>query len=344
MKTALCEKDYQHGGNVYKVAKMLKCDVKEIVDLSSNVVPIEWINLDFNFDLKLLNFLPEPYSASLVKKIAEKYSLYEENIITSSGTTELIKEITYLFSGKKAAIISPTYIDYEKFSVLNKLKISWLFQIEEIKKDTYDIIFICNPNNPTGKLFDRESLEKIVKINTNSLFLFDESYMEFVDKEKENSFLNSKFKNIFVLRSFSKIYGIPGARAGWGFSPNKDLIKLLKKHISEWSLNILAQQICYKLLDVDVKKIREKVKNIKAWFLKELNHISNIEIFPSQTNYILMKLKKLSSNYLYEICLKNKILIRDCSNFYGLDSSFIRVSIKEKYEMKKFLDLLHDVL
>ena len=344
MKTDLCGKNYQHGGDVYKVAKKLKCDVKEIIDLSSNVVPIKWIGFEFNFDFELLNFLPEPHSASLVKKIAEKYSLSEKNIIASSGATELIKEITCIFSGKKAAILSPTYIDYEKFSFLNRLKVKHLFKIEEIKKDVYNIVFICNPNNPTGELFDKETLKRTVKNNPNTLFLFDESYMEFVDEEKENSFLNSNFKNILVLRSFSKIYGVPGIRAGWGYSYDKDLINMLKRHISEWSLNTFAQQICYKLLDLDVQKIKEKVKDIKSWFLKELDHIPNIEYFPSQTNYILIRLKTISSNSLYNICLKNKILIRDCSNFYGLDSSFIRVSIKEKYEMKRFLNILDDVL
>ncbi len=329
-----------HGGNVYKVAKQLSCDIKEITDLSSNVIPLVWV-YDF-IDIKpwWLNILPEPHSYSLIKKISYYFSLSEDEIIVTSGSTELIKEICHIFSNNKAAIISPTYVDYEKFCILHNIKINYIPFSNICLDHKYDLVFICNPNNPTGAVLEKNFLEEVISNYPNTLFVIDESYINFLKNEKELSFLGSNLLNIIVLRSFSKIYGIPGIRVGWGFSKNKTLIKKLKHRISEWSVNTIAQHLCINLLDqVNIIEIRNRINKIKTWFIKELNKIDIFQPLPSKTNYILIKLKNITPSEAYKICLKNKILIRDCSNFYGLDGSFIRVSIKEKQDMTKFLNV-----
>lgn len=306
-----------HGGNVFEAARHLGCSVEDIHDYSSNVSPYP-IKLDISPDA--LSRLPEPHSETLAKKFAEKYGYKPENIAVTSGTTEAIDIICRLYQGRKVGIKNPTYSDYGFYAKLNNLEIS-----EDVGRGLY---FICNPNNPTGEICPREHLPKFFRDNPETLFVVDESYMPFVLDEEKSTLIDEEIDNLIILRSFSKIYGLPGLRLGAviGSADNIEAVNSLK---SPWSVNSYAQEAGLKLLNVDTKAIALRLHEKKCEFLDAVSGINWLEVQNSEVNYMLIKLNKGTSADLFNHCLEKRVLIRDCDNFKGLEGEYIRIAVTD---------------
>jgi threonine-phosphate decarboxylase len=308
-----------HGGNVYEAAKHLWCSVKDIYDYSSNVSPYP-IKLDISSDV--LSRLPEPHSETLVKKFAEKYGHNPENVAITSGTTEAIDIICRTSGFKKATVKHPTYSDYEYYCAQNEIEV----RADICKKGLF---FICNPNNPTGLSCPGEHLPSFFKSNPDTLFILDESYMPFMADEDKNTLLGHEIiSNLIILRSFSKIYGLPGLRLGAVVALDKN-IRVFNGVKSPWSVNTYAQEAGARLLDVDTKPIAERLLKMKADFLKEISDIEWLEPQESKVNFLMLKLKKGTSKALFEHCLQRRVLVRDCSNFNRLDGEYIRIAVAD---------------
>lgn len=307
-----------HGGDIYKAAKYLGCNIDDIFDYSSNISP--WA-VSVDVDTKCLSRLPEPHSESLAKAFSEKYGHRTENVCIASGTTEIIEAVCRIYSGNSAKIFHPTYSDYSSYC--NK------YGIEITGSLLAGLCFICNPNNPTGATIERDVLLTTISKNIGTLFVVDESYMPFHLSEEVFSLTNELADNLIVLRSFSKIYGLPGLRLGGGISGNSELIDKIKELISPWSVNSYAQQAGLRLLGANTKEPAERLQRVKSDFLKELADIDYLEPIDSDVNFILCKLSRGSSSELFDHCLKERVLIRDCSNFEGLDDKFVRFAMTD---------------
>jgi len=317
-----------HGGNVYEAARYLGVSTEDIHDYSSNVSPYP---IDIKADNESLSRLPEPHSKTLAKAFADKYGYEPENICITSGTTEAIDAIFRIHSNETLCIMNPTYADYAHYAKLNGMKISG-----EMCKGLF---IICNPNNPTGLTCPREYLPKMIKDNPNTLFIYDESYMPFHLDEENQTMLGEKIKNLLILRSFSKIFGLPGLRLG-AVVGSEDLVGEIRNNISPWSVNSLAQSAGLELLKIDTSSIAKKLNEKKVQFLKELAEIDFIEAQDSDVNFMLCKMKRGKSNELFDHCLSRKVLIRDCANFEGLDDTFVRFAVTDN--MKPLLEALRE--
>lgn len=341
---------FEHGGNIYTAARQANCPLKDIIDLSSNISPFLPEALLDGLDVRsLISRLPEPYSSSLVRETAAFHDVPEHTIIAGSGTTEFIHKICRIYGGKKAVVLQPTYVDYAKYIELADIKrvdvimsesSGFAYDEDELMQNLNDadLCFICNPNNPTGKLICKDELRFVADMFKKTLFVIDESYIDFC-VDKKPSLIGCSLNNIVVLRSFSKSYGIPGLRAGYLFSRNKPLIDTLNKSVSPWSMNTIAQRICHKAIKEVVMPNLIKLDNIKHQTLAMLSENTNLKAYDSSANYLLIKLLKSDADSFYEYMLSHKILIRNCSNFVGLDNSFIRISIKELKHMETFCRL-----
>jgi len=344
-----------HGGNIFYYAKLLGCNANEIIDLSSNISPFVNENI-FEFiknQISSLKNLPSSNAFILKEALANKYDKDMENFVVGTGTSEIIKNLCLINSGKKALIIAPTYIDYEKYCKLYNLEINFHFASEkrnfainfqELDFSTFDIVFICNPNNPTGYYIEKDDILRIAKRFENCMFVIDESYLPFMSNSDNRSLLFEKSKNIIVLRSFSKIYGLAGLRIGYAFSYNKEIIRKIEKHCLEWGVNSLSEVVGKYLLSIKTDKIASKINEIKNYLYEELKDCKNIKLFSSTTNFVLIKLYHLNSEKVFNKLLSNKILIRDCKNIRGLDDSFIRLAIKDLDSMKYFLSIFKKIV
>jgi len=339
-----------HGGNIFELANRLKCSPFAIIDMSSNVNPLGPPSglLDaIGKNLNSITALPEADSSSAIQAFSNFYNIDPLSVLAGNGTTQFIYMLPMVLGSQRVCIISPTYSDYEDACIANKVafkniilseKNGFQLRFSEIDKkiSAFDTIFICNPNNPTGQLIAKEKLEKLCLSNGAKNFIIDESYLPFVPGNTDNSMINSRLDNIVVLNSMSKIFKIPGLRIGF-IVASKGLIERFKACMLPWSLNSLAQTAVTYLMkkDDEVKEFIYKTRNYltheRSEFLRNINKIKGIKAFPSVTSFILMKLegKKRASEICQELAI-NKFLIRNCSNFRGLNDRFIRISLKER--------------
>ena len=332
----------RHGGNILYFSKKYGIDKKNLIDLSSNTVEPEDIlfnNIDYKFLLSGL-FSETPYR--LKDAISEKFSLDKEKIVVGSGSLSLIKDLCAVFSKREALIYAPTFSEYEILAKAFDMNVDFASAEEskafrfKLAKSRHGVAFICNPNNPTGGFIQSKELALFIEDNTDTFFIVDESYIEFADDFSVFNF--AKSDNFAVLRSFSKLYGLAGARVGWLYTPNKKIVKRLNKISLSWSVSALAEELAIRALNMDYSNKISQIVSVRDWLKEKMEESGYVKTFESRTNFLLFKLKKKDAGWLFDKMIKEGFLIRDCSNFKGLSDKFFRISIKDKKTMEKFLD------
>ncbi len=346
---------YAHGGNIHQVARRLEIDPSTLIDLSSNIAPSPPSQLLKNLanHSESLQHLPEPSSETLRIHLADYYHREPEEFVVGAGTTELLHWLAYLHAKKTALVPTPTYSEYERVLSLYQGKIQYFplredadfqWDLDRLEEDLpgVDMVFLCLPNNPTGTVSNRERLLALIKRFPDIVFVVDESYMPFVLDETERSLLHSRLPNVVILRSFSKVFALPGLRIGWLLSSNHRLTQQMRDLLSLWSVNSLAQKIGQDLIAWDVRPIREQIHQEKRKLEQQLQDIHWLKTYPSSCNFLLCRSSRYTSMEVEARCLRHRILVRDCQNFRGLDTSFFRVAIRQPSHMKKFLQVLGD--
>ena len=217
---------------------------------------------------------------------------------------------------------------------------------ENINK--FDSLFVCNPNNPNGKVKNLEKLLDII-VDNNKLLIVDETFMEFVEEEEKYSLVKyvEKYPNLFILKAVTKFFGLPGIRLGYGLTSNNDIIEKIYNYKEPWTINSFADTLSNYIFK-DQKYIEDSKEyyiDERNFMLSELKSINSIHVYDTDTNFILIRLNdKRAKEIKVELLREGNILIRDASNFIGLDDRYIRIAIKSHKEnellirhMKKLL-------
>lgn len=368
------EKTDFHGGNIYKIFREKNMD--KILDYSSNINPYglpENLKKEIFEKLFVLERYPDPDYIELREKIAEKNNLNIENIIVGNGATEIIFLFMKILSPKKVLIVSPTFGEYEraiKASTLanDSLEINY-FELKETEnfvlnvknletelENNYDLLILCNPNNPTGQFLKLKKLEEILKIceQKNTKLFIDEAFVEFVEDWENESIINSKEnkENLFVIRAFTKFFAIPGLRLGYGICFNNNLLKKMLEKKEPWSVNNIADLAGKTVLDDEnyIQKTKEWIKDQKKYMYENLNKIEGLRAYKTEVNFILLKIednlleKGLDVKNLRKKMLEKGILIRDASNFIYLNKHYFRLAIKDKLNNEKVIETLTSIL
>ncbi len=302
-------------------------------------------------NLELIKYYPEEESLSLKYLYGQKWNINFDNLIFGNGAAELIFLYLNAIKPKRIVIPMPSFSEYyiAAYSITDDIVLP-LYKLKENEfilslNDVYDniientLVIIGNPNNPTGSLFKIDDLLRLLEYlkKKESYLLVDEAFMDFVIKEKNTSLVPwiKKFDNLFIVKSFTKVFSIPGIRLGVGIGPPKT-IKNLENKRDPWSVNIFAQVIAKNLINMDKfilktqKYIIQEQKFLYRLFRDNFNR-RNLQIFKTETNFYLVKFP-LSSNTILDFLLKKGIYARDASNFYGLSDGFIRFAIKTREE------------
>jgi threonine-phosphate decarboxylase len=207
-------------------------------------------------------------------------------------------------------------------------------------------VFLCNPNNPTGKLLSKEQLNLIIQKakKLSSIVFVDECFIELVPESNESiiSYVK-KYDNLFVLRSLTKSFGLAGIRIGYA-AASKQLIEILQKIKIPWSVNSLAQNAAKIAIKNNSHLIKSKlvIKKESIYLKNKISQLDGFECNDSSTNFILIK-TKYDSTKLQQKLLKHKILIRDCKNFRGLDNHYFRIAIKSHKDNVKLVKALEKI-
>jgi len=354
--------NYSHGGNIREVAKKYGFSPQQILDFSANVNPwASYFKVEdvLRSNLREIFWYPEPYCEKLTKKISEYLKVDKENILVGNGATQLIYLIARSFTPRRALIVIPTFSEYERAlrGVKTELKFLTLkeadnfsIDIQKIIKAAWgvEIIFICNPNNPTGSFLFKKEILKLRQIAKEKriILIIDESYIDFKYPEESLAREAVKDNHTLVLRSFTKFFAAAGLRLGYAVGKG-DLIDKLRNLREPWMVNSLAQIAGIHLLKNSqyIEKIREAVDKERKFLFEKLFKIKGLKPYPPQANFILIKIKgELSSSDVQDALAKRGILVRDCSNFRGLTHKFIRVAVRSRKDNLKLIENLKELI
>lgn len=355
---------FDHGGNVYRLSEQYGIPEKKIVDFSASINPLgvpDSVNRGLCEYISMLSKYPDPEQKRLRRALAEFYDISLESIICGNGSTELIYLLVKALKPDRVLIPAPTFSEYERAVYVNRapyksISIRYLHLQRKnnftIRPDEFikhmegcTMAFLCNPNNPTGRLLPRDDVRDIAEAARamKCYLIVDEAFIDFCPHEsvirdvRENPYL-------FVLRSMTKFYALPGLRLGYGIFPIS-LVETIKTFKEPWTVNILAQEAG--LIAINDRKYRkntlELIKREKTFIEKELSQLG-IEFTPSEVNYYLLRLNRPD---MAIALAKRGILVRDCSNFTGLDRTYVRIAVRRREEnkilLKAFSELIYEI-
>lgn len=316
-----------------------------------------------NFEILLREYPSGMYVNSLLA--AKYFSVRQEFIVVGNGAAELIKNVMEEHAGKKVGVLFPTFDEYpnrlhkDQIVAFVSQKDDFSYTIDDLinffgDKDI-SLLLLINPDNPSGHFIEKKDLLKLISwcLERNIRIIVDESFVDFTDNYEKNSLLSNdillRFRNLMVMKSISKSYGVPGLRLGILASADTSLIDRVKKEVSIWNINSFAEyymQIFGKY-ESDYKKACRLFVRERELFYKDLQTISFLRVFPSQANFFLCEItNKYSSAELANELIKRDILISNCStkNHMGeTGKQLIRLAIRDREDDSYLIDTLHSL-
>lgn len=350
----------EHGGDIYHYSRLLGIRPEEIIDFSASINPLgpskAALESLSGTGFAVSNY-PEPSSGELREAIAYRYGIDSENIMVGNGSTELIYLIPKALRPEFIIISRPTFSEYERAGIIAGVRIVSiknkdhridLDKVVSAFSHAGGLLFLCNPNNPTGELIKKSDLLDLIDRGANAgiIVVIDEAFIDYA--ESESLIRNAEeASNLIVLRSFTKFFALPGLRIGYLVS-NKRMIEKIKGIKEPWSVNSLAQMAATQSLK-DHSYITDGLlfmEKRRRDFCNRLAGINGIRPFPSHANFFLIRVEKdgLRSEDLFDLLLKRRIAVRNCRSFEGLDGEFIRVAVKGEAENNLLIDSLRSVI
>lgn len=325
----------EHGGDIFE---------REIVyDFSANLNPLgmpESVKNALQKSISEWEKYPDPFCRSLVKKLSECENFPPENIVCGNGAADLIFRIVQAVKPPKAVVCAPSFSEYSKALIQNECEILHYFlseksgfaldeKILEMLDESVQMLILCTPNNPTGRTVDGELLCRICeRCKANDIvFLCDECFIDFTENAAHaEHFINP---NVVVLKAFTKIFAMAGLRLGYALFGDAELAEKVRRNGQFWSVSAPAQTAGEAALDEKnyLEKTLELVKKEREFLTENLRNFG-FKVYPSEANFILF----YTELPLDEMLLSEKFLIRNCTNFDGLEQGYFRTAVRSHEE------------
>lgn len=342
--------NHVHGGDIYRY--------KNVMDFSSNCNPFgtpESVKKAICRAAEDVHNYPDVEYTRLKEKLAGETGIPEESIFCGNGAAEVIFCATSALKPKKALIPVPAFAEYEQalracgcttdYYMLSEEKgfrpgYDFIDRIDE----TTDVVFICNPANPTGVLLDREFVETTaVKCRENgAVLILDECFLDFVEDKESYTMtgLLEEYPNMLILKAFTKLYAMAGVRLGYGLCSDKAFIEKMRDSVQPWNVSTPAQYAGIAALDEKeyVNKSLTEIRSERDRLRKAVEDIG-FTVYQSSANYIFFRGQK----DLWEKCLAEGVLLRDCSNYRGLEKGYYRAAVRLKEENDRLIEVLRKV-
>lgn len=350
---------FGHGGNAKEISRKNKIEYDQILDFSANINPLgmpDSVRKAVIEGLDKIEKYPDITYFELKCAIGEFENIKKETLILGNGAAEVLFNVVRGINPQNTLILAPTFSEYEEATravksniIYYKLKEEKEFCIQEDILDYIDsklnLIFICNPNNPTGVITSQDLLQKILaKAEKNEVMVvIDESFLDFIEEDLSMISYINEYENLIIIKSLTKLFALPGIRIGYGICSNLELNCKIENISPAWNINILAE-IATKAGLKDKIYIEESInfiKNEKEYLYNELKEITGLKVYEPSVNFIL--LKTLTKVNLKHELLKNNILIRSCSNYKGLDNNYYRIAIKTHGENLKLINNIRNI-
>jgi threonine-phosphate decarboxylase len=351
-----------HGGNVWAASKKWGILPEEFLDYSANINPLgpspEGIRA-IQGSLQLLIHYPEPTGEKLKIALGQYLQLSPKNLVLGNGGSELIYLMGRMFGQKRVLRLAPGFSEYgegienpEICEISLEARQQFRIPTQEIIShiQTDDLIFLGNPNNPTGTLFPRSELLEVVKQaeKMKAVVVVDEAFMDFVgDRSISLRELARENERLIVIGSLTKFFAIPALRLGYAVATAKNALKM-EQLLPPWRINTLAEAAAVASLK-DLEYIAETIRLIKEerpFLMAGLSQISGLDTYPSACNFILIDVERTgcSSVELQQRLGPEGVLIRECGSFNNLSPYYFRVAVKTRQENQRLLNVLQKVL
>lgn len=361
-----------HGGNIHAAARTLGTNPKRILDLSASINPLgmpQSVRAAITSQLNAAVHYPDPDCVELTQALSAHHAVDPETILCGNGSTELIHLIARTLQPEQVLIPAPTFAEYER-----AIKASGKQEARRKKCGTYyfhltahdgfrldpdafidamtkmvsshsspithrsslSLAFLCNPNNPTGRVMPRDEVLKIAAAakKLRCYLVVDEAFIDFCP---EHSVIDAAARNphLMVLRSMTKFYALAGIRLGYGVFP-PSVVRGIHAIREPWTVSTVAQIAGCAALDDHGYRIKTLsiIAREKQYLEKSLRSLG-VPCLPSAANYYLLRLH--GADVVVKTLAKTGILIRSCANFRGLDRSYVRIAVRCRRENIRFL-------
>jgi threonine-phosphate decarboxylase len=353
---------YDHGGNVFDVARQLSVDPSGITDFSASINPLGLslkVRKAVICALDDLVHYPDSSHQELKTALAAYHGLSPSNLVIANGSTELIYHLPAMLHGNRALIVSPSFSEYVRALSQQHWEAhhfcldphnNFLLDLPSLERSLakgYDALYLCNPANPGGTLYPQRVIEQVYSlcIAAGTFLVLDEAFMDFCEDASAKNFI-VKGDNGIVLRSMTKFFGIPGLRLGYSIS-SSSLTDHLDAMGGPWSVNALALAAGVAALN-DTEhnhQTLEYIQKERRNLFDSLSGFKQLKVYPSCANFLLAEITDgMTAHELKSRLLHQRIMIRDCSGFMGLSPYFFRVAIRTTEENNRLLTALKNVL
>lgn len=350
----------QHGGDIYS---------QEILwDFSVNLNPLgppEGVKEAVRRSADGFALYPDSQCRRLRAALAKYHQVEEEMLCCANGAADLIYQLAFALRPKYALLPVPTFSEYgqalsavgcQSFSVVFGEEKGFVIDIETLLREAEkrkrqgtppDIIFLCNPNNPTGLVVSGGEMEELAAYAQREgiRLVVDECFMDFLEEEKDSLLLClHKYPSLVILKAFTKLYSMAGLRLGYGLSSDRLLLQKISAVRQPWSVSVPAQMAGMAALKERDYRLRTKkaVAEGRNQLFEGLCRLG-FQVYPSQANFLFFKDRQAGaeSGLLYDYCRDRKLLLRSCADVEGLDGSYYRVAVKTREENEHLLAVLH---
>lgn len=288
----------------------------------------------------IFNNYPEPDAANVQAMIADSLGVDKHKVMVTNGATEMIYLIAQLFHGGKSCVVVPTFREYQDACRVHGHDISFISS-PDILPEGCDIVWICNPNNPDGRVFDAETLKMLIDGNPGTLFVIDQAYADYSVKEVISPAWALSRRNVVLLYSLTKRFAVPGLRIGYTLGCHH-ILDALQKIRMPWSVNSIAIEAAKFLLEndndylIDAHSLHSEALRISDAFRS-----MGIDTIETDCNFLLARLPHCSASELKDWLIDHYgILIRDAANFESLDDRYFRVAAQTEKENDILIEAL----
>lgn len=351
----------EHGGNTVETGLELGIAPELLLDFSANINPLgisEQVRSLLLSNLEVIERYPDVDYRHLHQALASANQCHAEQVIAGNGATELIYGLVRALAPRTALLLVPGFAEYRRALQQSGCQIidyhlpeaqgfqpdmSLLATVNELRPDC---LFIATPNNPTGLMPEAELLQQLASLceSLQIAMIVDEAFIDFLP---EGSSLVTRLENsryLYLLRSLTKFFAIPGLRLGYLLSGNIRIIRQLKRTREPWTVNALSALVGQYLLTDDeyIHRSQTYIARQRDILWRALDHFPSLEVWKPAANFIFFRCA-VSGLDLKRALLKHHILIRHCANYPGLDPTYYRVAVRSQEENRQLIDALTDI-
>ncbi len=347
--------EYLHGGDIYTYAEahggQLPIDLSASINPNGPPEPVR--QAMYEAVLRCTDY-PDPFCRAARRAIGERMGVSPDYVYCGNGASDVLDRLALALKPKRALLTAPTFSEYERSLSGCDLRFHMLrpeegFAVTEtilpaISNDT-EAVYLCNPNNPTGKTINPGLMKEILRRceRERCWLIVDECFIDFLTDCDSHSLTGSlgQYDRLVILRSYTKMYAVPGIRFGWLMTANLPLIQALYRAGHPWNVSVISQA-CAEAAAKEEAFAWKAARQIaeERVFLKDKLQCTGCFVFPGEANFLLFRFRDTD---LADKLARHGILIRDCSNYRGLCPGYYRTAVKRRADSLSLIRALRAI-